>query len=138
MNRSTIQFFLFFLITIFIFSCKDKYGERKENEEDGMLQAMRQEFLMTRDPALNKIPTERLLPTFRQLRKLQTSTKFNGVNAVNWTERGPNNIGGRTRTLLYDMNDAANGYKKVWAGSVGGSSSSIRSLVGWGAPSGSS
>jgi len=120
MNRSTIQFFLFFLITIFIFSCKDKYGERKENEEDGMLQAMRQEFLMTRDPALNKIPTERLLPTFRQLRKLQTSTKFNGVNAVNWTERGPNNIGGRTRTLLYDMNDAANGYKKVWAGSVGG------------------
>jgi hypothetical protein len=42
------------------------------------------------------------------------------VAGINWLERGPNNVAGRTRALMYDLRDAANGYKKVWAGSVGG------------------
>ena len=42
------------------------------------------------------------------------------VAGLAWQERGPSNVGGRTRAVLYDANDAANGYKKVWAGSVSG------------------
>lgn len=39
-------------------------------------------------------------------------------NDVTWIERGPNNIGGRTRTVMVDPNIASG--KKVWAGAVGG------------------
>lgn len=39
-------------------------------------------------------------------------------NALNWVERGPDNIGGRTRALMVDPNDP--GGETVWAGSVSG------------------
>ncbi len=39
-------------------------------------------------------------------------------NRLNWTERGPSNIGGRTRALLVDPNDPSG--ESVWAGSVSG------------------
>lgn len=35
-----------------------------------------------------------------------------------WVERGPNNIGGRTRVVVFDPNDATN--RRVFAGGVGG------------------
>ena len=35
-----------------------------------------------------------------------------------WVERGPNNVGGRTRALLFDPNDPTN--KRVFAGGVSG------------------
>jgi hypothetical protein len=118
--KLTTSFLLCILVWACCFSCKhSSLDKEEENEQDGMLQAMRQEFLMTRDPRTNEIPTERLLPTFRELRKAQMSSR-EGALVLNWSERGPNNIGGRTRAILYDMNDAVNGYKKVWAGSVGG------------------
>ncbi len=39
-------------------------------------------------------------------------------NDVNWFERGPNNVGGRTRTIMVDPNDASG--NTVWAGSIAG------------------
>lgn len=39
-------------------------------------------------------------------------------NEISWTERGPRNIGGRTRTLLQDPNDPSG--RRFWAGSVSG------------------
>jgi len=35
-----------------------------------------------------------------------------------WVERGPNNVGGRTRMVMYDPNDAT--HKRVFAGGVSG------------------
>ena len=40
------------------------------------------------------------------------------MTEVNWIERGPNTIGGRTRALLLDPNDSSN--KKLWAAGVSG------------------
>ncbi|TAE74634.1 MAG: PKD domain-containing protein [Bacteroidetes bacterium] len=40
------------------------------------------------------------------------------IGGVNWVERGPNNVGGRTRALMFDPNDITK--KKVWAGGVAG------------------
>ena len=120
MKRTATITFYFFFIAASCLSCQD-FIEKKENEQDGMQKAMRQEFLMTRDPRTDIIHTERLLPVFRELRRIQRDARANGSEAItNWIERGPNNIGGRTRALIYDIADAANGYKKVWAGSVGG------------------
>lgn len=51
-------------------------------------------------------------------RGFYTGSILEGSNDIVWEERGPSNIGGRTRTLLIDPNDASG--KKVWAGSVSG------------------
>ncbi len=43
---------------------------------------------------------------------------YRAIDGVSWEERGPNNIGGRTRALMFDPNDAS--AQKVWAGGVTG------------------
>jgi trimeric autotransporter adhesin len=88
--------------------------------QDRMDLAMEHERLMTLDPTTSTVPRERLL-TARdyQLRQFDDQALINApVTGVSWVQRGPNNVGGRTRALIYDLNDATR--KKVWAGSVGG------------------
>ncbi|TAE17339.1 MAG: T9SS C-terminal target domain-containing protein [Bacteroidetes bacterium] len=80
--------------------------------------ALEHEFLKTVDPNTHTVPSERLWQA-RQItqEKLRKKDKA-GIVGVLWNERGPNNVGGRTRALMFDPNDATN--KKVWAGSVAG------------------
>ncbi len=92
--------------------------ESKKMRPDRPDLAFLQDFKRTKDPATGTIPYERAIQAFEYTkRKLKEKAAITGVN---WTERGPNNIGGRTRALMYDPNDATNGYKKVWAGGVAG------------------
>ena len=44
--------------------------------------------------------------------------KVPGEDTNSWVERGPDNVGGRTRAIMYDPNDATN--KRVFAGGVSG------------------
>ncbi len=76
-----------------------------------------QNFEMTKDPALNDVPVERALKVFERFKKDKNFAQ-RAIQGVNWDERGPNNVGGRTRALMFDPNDGTN--RKVWAGSVGG------------------
>jgi gliding motility-associated-like protein len=112
---------------------KDKDNDELEDGKDDNIRARaKQEFLRTRDPALNIVPVERLLEA-RKMKDQLMSNRANSTTPLNsagktsipisdiqWTERGPNNVGGRTRALIFDLNDAANGYKKVFAGGVDG------------------
>ena len=78
--------------------------------------AMEQDYLMTMDPALGRVPRERLMRANKQVERL-----FQGrapISGISWQERGPNNVGGRTRALMFDPNDV--NHKKVWAGGVSG------------------
>lgn len=98
-----------------LISCKSVNHTNKEPEADGMELAMRQEFMMTRDPALNVVPRERLVAA----REYMNSLIANGrVTALAWQERGPNNVGGRTRAIMIDKRDASG--NTVFAGSVSG------------------
>ncbi|MBS1655685.1 MAG: exo-alpha-sialidase, partial [Bacteroidetes bacterium] len=100
-----------------IISCHFKNESREnepEEEMDGVDLAMQQEFMMTRDPALNTVPRERLEVARQSLIDASTAR----LNALSWQERGPNNIGGRTRAILVDKRDATG--NTVFAGSVGG------------------
>ena len=49
-------------------------------------------------------------------------SKLNVTNSgsyeITWNERGPYNVGGRTRTLMVDPNDPS--HHRIWAGSVAG------------------
>lgn len=71
------------------------------------------------DPALGRVPYERLTEARQQL-TLRTTNSGNQapVPGVTWQERGPSNSGGRTRALLFDPNDPNR--RKVWAGSLSG------------------
>ncbi|MCB0588430.1 MAG: hypothetical protein KDD06_24265, partial [Phaeodactylibacter sp.] len=78
--------------------------------------AMEQDYLMTMDPALGRVPRERLMRANEQVERL---LELRGpIAGVSWQERGPSNVGGRTRALMFDPNDAT--HKKVWAGGVSG------------------
>ena len=76
--------------------------------------AAEQDFFMTLDPALKMVPRERLIQAFEKAeisRSLRTTS-------VEWNEHGPDNVGGRTRAVMFDPNDPEG--KKFWAGGVTG------------------
>lgn len=105
---------------------KEKYGHlspeeiKKLPKKDRPDLAMLQEFEMTKDPALGYPPTHRKVQAFEYAKSLLSSKSSarTGISNVDWVERGPNNVAGRTRALMWDPNDVNN--QKVWAGSVGG------------------
>ena len=113
----------------FMFNCSSPKNTSKEKSkteatenderEDGVDKAMEQDMELTKDPSLGTVPSERLYDAWRYAQQLrQRSGMQNAISGINWNERGPSNIGGRTRALLIDANDPTG--KKVWAGSVGG------------------
>ena len=84
-------------------------------ETDGMELAVRQEFLMTRDLKLNTVPKERLEAAREKMQGIARTAR---MEALAWQERGPNNIGGRTRAIIVDRRDASG--NTVLAASVSG------------------
>ncbi|MCX6303686.1 MAG: T9SS type A sorting domain-containing protein [Bacteroidetes bacterium] len=72
------------------------------------------DFLMTFDPSTRTVPRQRLtaaMETTRHLSSMKQSSQ------VTW-QGYPSDMGGRTRAIMYDPNDAT--HKKVWAGGVTG------------------
>ncbi|MBK9301605.1 MAG: hypothetical protein IPN14_13640 [Bacteroidetes bacterium] len=114
------------ICTVFISSCtlfksvSTQQNAKPYEKEDGVLEAMALEKEKTLDPATQTVPAERLLAAYNYANTLRNDHKKTRgpVSDITWTERGPNNVGGRTRALLYDKNDVT--LKTVWAGSVGG------------------
>jgi hypothetical protein len=107
----TLQIFCLFLVSASLFSCHHSTlrpgQEKKEAQLDGVEQAMWQEFRMTRDPQLGIIPNERMIAARNYMESLANpANRPGGVTAVTWQERGPTNIGGRTRAMIIDKRDA--------------------------------
>lgn len=100
-----------------------KESEDEEGESPDM--AMLQNFLMTMDPAQHR-PTPWVLESQNKKTAVIRDAEKNNeaVTATSlstgtvWTERGPKQVGGRTRALMFDPNDANK--RKVWSGGVSG------------------
>ena len=73
---------------------------------------------LTLNPFTGKPEPEKLLALQEKLRKERLFSKVPGDGTNNWTERGPDNQGGRTRAIMFDPNDASG--KRVFAGGVSG------------------
>jgi len=71
-----------------------------------------QDFLMTLDPKLGRVPEDRLYKSYLQTKQFAPKTE-----TIIW-ENIPVKMGGRSRTLMWDPNDT--GGNKVWAGAVTG------------------
>lgn len=78
--------------------------------------AMDQELIMTQSPDLDRIDKSVLLDAQKFLKNINEGENHN-ANLI-WQERGPINVGGRTRALLFDKND--NLGKRVFAAGVSG------------------
>ena len=106
--KNTFIFYLFLAaIPFFALSQEEKEnpGARAEFE-----------YQMTKDPKTGLVPRNELEKSrsiMTQMIKLMAP-----IPNIAWTERGPNNIGGRTRAIMFDPNDITK--KKVWAGGVAG------------------
>lgn len=97
----------------------DRVALKKIPKKDRPDLAWEQDFLATMDPTLKRPTPEALFSIYRQ-NALAKRIDVTGVpgDATDWEERGPDNVGGRTRAIMFDPND--NNYKKVWAGGVTG------------------
>lgn len=78
-----------------------------------------QEWLLTMNPALGRPTPENVKILQEELRLDRLAGRVPGDAGDNmWVERGPNNVGGRTRAVLFDPNDPTN--ETVFAGGVSG------------------
>jgi len=108
-----------FTLAMVLTSCagnNSSFNEEGEPEKDGIDEAMRYEFSITRDPRINRVPRERLAAARQQLQTI--SARIRQTEALSWQERGPNNVGGRTRAIIIDRRDATG--NTVLAASVSG------------------
>jgi hypothetical protein len=87
--------------------------------------AWQQNFIMTMDPSLGHPSPEKLQNAKSRVEaaSAQYRMKNAGIDTSNlpsliWEERGPYDVGGRTRAIMYDPNDLT--LEKVWAGGVTG------------------
>jgi len=115
-NAITVAVLLLMMITNNRLFAQETKTEANEDRPD---LSWEQDARRTMDPALGYVPGERLILANKIAQNRQQQNYKSGpVPNVNWTERGPSNVGGRTRALMFDPNDA--NHKKVWAGGVTG------------------
>ena len=99
-----------------------KESETAEESGDNPDLAFEQDYLRTMDPE-QKRPTPELLSDImvNNAVKLVTGALMGlpgSGSYTSWAQRGPSNVGGRTRAIEWDPNDLTG--KKVWAGGVSG------------------
>ncbi|MEI7897117.1 MAG: T9SS type A sorting domain-containing protein [bacterium] len=91
-----------------------KVDNKEEQAADEPGIAAYHDFLATFDPATGTVPRERLVTALEYARSISSQKQ---ENQVTW-QGYPSDMGGRTRAIMYDPNDA--NHKKVWAGGVTG------------------
>lgn len=91
------------------------------DEQEELELRAKEEFLKTVDPALGYVPTDRLITGAVRAQQIMSSLGPNSsslISSLTWAERGPNNVGGRTRGFIFDANDPTG--NTALAGGVGG------------------
>jgi hypothetical protein len=101
-------------------------------------EAQKIEFEKTKDPALGYVPEERRLIAAEQTMRMQAQMQKDAdilrgsISSLRWVERGPFNVGGRSRAILVDESDKTG--NTVWvAGSTGGlyKTTNVKGLAKW-------
>lgn len=96
---------------------------KKLTHEQRANEAFELERIRTLDPALGYVPTERRQMALEKTRRMQEQMYSNGMlrgslQKARWIERGPGNVGGRTKAILVDLSDPTR--QTVFAGGVTG------------------
>lgn len=122
-----ILFSVFIVMAFFIKSTHhtNSYSHqsiKKNTKLQSIREAIEDNNRRTKDISLGYPPKDRLRKAIAQTRARQlemADSWFKGdITMPHWKERGPNNVGGRTRTIMIDANDATR--NTVWSGGVSG------------------
>lgn len=70
------------------------------------------------DPRTGEVPADGLMRAYQDLKRQFGDQFTSRNNSLQWEERGPTNVGGRTRAIMWDPNDPQN--NAAFAGGVGG------------------
>lgn len=110
------------LIAVLFIGDPPKQTKGKVTKEQRIKEALEDEIQRTMDPALGYVPKGALqqarIETIERQREFALSGNRNTFTESVWRERGPNNIGGRTRSIMIDLSDPDR--KTIFAGSVSG------------------
>ena len=130
MKKFTLAVGAAVLLCAFFFRPQISAIFKEANEEENELfesqnklryidEAIRQEFDLTKSPVTGTVPRYKLLEAQDYVaQRLQHNAQARAIQGINWSERGPNNVGGRTLSLLFDANDID--YSTVYAGAADG------------------
>ncbi|PRY31065.1 putative repeat protein (TIGR01451 family) [Spirosoma oryzae] len=116
-----LLFTRFGLLVSLLFVLCQPFSSAQAPPQDTLRFLLEQEQQRLKDPALDRVPYERLEEARQQTLKRSANNAAQTQSAipnVTWQERGPSNDGGRTRAILFNPSDAS--HKKVWAGSLMG------------------
>ncbi|MDG1994218.1 MAG: T9SS type A sorting domain-containing protein [Polaribacter sp.] len=94
---------------------------KKERKARGMApnKYFEEQYLLEMNPNTGRTHPENYIEVQQALKANRKLQRVPGDATDNmWEERGPNNVGGRTRAVLFDPNDATG--KRVFAGGVSG------------------
>ncbi|MDB9732168.1 T9SS type A sorting domain-containing protein [Polaribacter sp.] len=82
--------------------------------------AFEQDFLKTMDPKTKQLPQDRLLKAINYgvEMKRAASARKGTETSINWESRGPKEVSGRVRAMMFDPNDTEG--RTVFAGGVSG------------------
>lgn len=131
LNKTGFLFLLSVLSAVLIFtSCQNNTKNISDDEiepsksEKGYTDfngAMEYEFNMIKNPVTGKIPEGSFTGELEQARTILANQQQNNIVAVNpYTFQGPENLGGRTRTLAYDVRYNGTTNRIILAGGVSG------------------
>lgn len=113
--------FLAYLILVCVGACTHAVDLEKIPKNARVDLAGEQERAMTMDPVLKQIPKDRLFSGIKQMKQQIALSKdglLDGIASIEWKERGPDNVAGRTRAILLDKNDESR--NTLIAGGVSG------------------
>ncbi|MBP6872321.1 MAG: T9SS type A sorting domain-containing protein [Bacteroidales bacterium] len=110
------QFLLDQAIGIDIAPAGESEKEKGKSPDEPQMAAF-QDFLQTVDPVEKRVPVERLHQAYFNLNNQNKEDRLKTMDPLQW-DIIPSNMGGRTRCIMYDPNDASG--NKVWAGAVTG------------------
>lgn len=115
------KFFLLLLPVLLLMACQQQSEiEHAQGEKIPKLARIEgkfeHEFQITKDPKLGTVPRERLFEAGKKTAALLAQK--DGTFELEWDERGPSQISGRTRAIHFDLNDTTG--STVFAGGVGG------------------
>lgn len=107
---------------VYLFEQGDGFRAKvKLTKEQRIKEAVEHRLRMVKDPVTGEVPSERMQAAFELLRRKVANFQMRGGTSIagsEWIERGPYNVGGRTRSLLIDLSDPT--HKRAFAGGVSG------------------
>ena len=116
-ERDRYEQFILQKASAFANDAQQKQSDLKAPDEPDM--AAFQEYIKTLDPELGYVPKKRLLTAYKYTTAIEREQKSSRdyIAPLDW-EGTSTNMGGRTRMMMFDPNDATN--NKVWTGGVTG------------------